>query len=273
MIDVTNALIKEKFDKANIKLATSGSGNPGDTYLGKSISRQVVVESRLTGNSIFWDSIFAGVTYRWKGWEIKKPQVEEIVNEITAMFGRNIFHNPDLHETEEIQFYSVQLQVSLYQRALQKIYYLKDAEIQQIFAKYAKQSQAVEGDIPGVSTNSWANSIISDLRGLRKAYASGKVGQEEVIDQFNEIIEIAESQLSFAGFIEFVGGEGNMFVRGTIDGFRVGDEKGQQQIASATIGQIGALDPVGPLQQLQGNIGKNGIAGGEFFISWLINPL
>jgi hypothetical protein len=267
LLDVTNALISEKLKVAN-KINTPNSGNPGDTVMGKSVTRQVVVEAELTKNSVKWDNMFAGVNYRWKGWQMKRAEAEDVMNELQKTFGKDLFRRVELHDTEKIQFYSVEVEVDLYEKAFARIYNLTDDEVQTIFEHFGKQIQVAESSSPLDHGNQWANSIIGDLKSLRKAYQNGD--RKTVVDNLTDILEVAESQLEFQGFKLFVGGEQNLFARGTLRGFRVGAENGKQDIQSESLGQIGSYKPRGPLEFVQSNMN---IAGGEFFLTWLLNPL
>jgi hypothetical protein len=173
-----------------------------------------------------------------------------------------------LHETEKIQFYSIEVEIDLYELAFGHIYNLKDDEIRQLFDQNGKQIQVAESSSPLDNGNQWANSVINDLHNLKKAYQNGD--RKAVVDNLTDILEVAESQLDFQGFKRFVGGEQNLFARGTLNGFRVGAENGKQEIQSVSLGQIGSYKPRGPLQFVQKNMN---IAGGEFFVTWLLNPL
>ena len=267
LIDVTNALINEKLKVAN-KVNTPSSGNPGDTVMGKSVTRQVVVESELNPTSVKWDTMFAGVNYRWKGWQMKKADAEDVMRELQRTFGKELFRIVELHETEKVQFYSVQVEIDLYEKAFGHIYNLKEGFIRQIFDQHGKMIQVSESSSPLDNGNQWANSVINDLRDLRKCHQQGD--RKGVVDHLTDILEVVESQLDFQGFKMFVGGVDNLFARGTLTGFRVNAENGKQDIQSISLGQIGSYKPRGPLQFVQDNMH---ISGGEFFISWLLNPL
>jgi len=267
IVDVTAALLREKYPDLHIQAATSG--NPADTIKGKALSRQVSVEAEITPNGIRKENFFAGIRYTWKGWDIKKASAEKILDEVQDMYQSNLFLRPDLNDTKAIQFYNVTVNVSIYREALNYIMSMPDETIRQIFEEHSKdifQNRSPEMD-SFTNSNPWANAVISDRKAIQKYWSKDPYrASEEIAD----LLYIAESQLTFAGFKKMVGGVQNMFVIGSLDGFRVGDQKGQHSLTSKSLGQIGNQEAQGPLATIQG---FNNISGGELFISWLLSNL
>ncbi len=268
-LDLTNELIQEKLDRPNFQIRTGGNGNPGDTILGSSISRMVTVDSEMNNSLDGLEKLFAGIGYRWKGWQISRKNLDKVLDDIRQMFGRDIFARPVLHNTEKVQFYQVQVQVSLYRRAFEHLLTLTNEDIKRLFLKYEKRPQYNSGEVQSTDLqNGWIVSMQKDLKKMKRSMASGN--RRDMVYALNDILDVAETQLEFQGVIELVGGEKNFFARGMIQGFRVGTETGDQSITSPSIGEVGSYDVLGPLNALQGQMG---IAGGEFFINWIVNPL
>jgi hypothetical protein len=266
-LDVANAALREFAPDWKVQLESNNSGNPGDTYLGSSITRQIVVEAQLVTGQFRWDNIYSGIVYRWKGWEIKQKKLFEILTEIEKMFGKTLFSSSAFADTKSVQFYNIEMQISLYQKAFEHVVRLNGNDIRNLFAKHEKQTNY--GDAyPLRQSSGWENKLISTIKKLRNALQSSR--QEESVKLLAEAFSIAENQLTFRGFAEFVGGIDNLFVQGNVRGFRVGSEAGDQVVYSESIGQIGSFAPFGPLQNLQRNMN---ISSGEFFLSWIINPL
>ena len=96
-----------------------------------------------------------------------------------------------------------------------------------------------------------------------------KQDHAECTQELEDVIEVAGSQLTLKGFLEFVGALDNLYIQGVIRGFRVGSE-GQMDIKPIPLGQIGSFEPRGPIYTLQSNIG---ILGGELLLHWMVNPL
>ncbi len=267
ILQVTTALIREKYP-TSAGISSAGNGNPADTIGGKAVTRMVNVEAELTPTGVRAENLFASVSYGWKGWTIKKPEADKIIEEVRTMFGRELFRKPVLNNTEKIQFYNIDVQVALYEQAVKNIEKLKPDEVALIFERHAKKLNYDQSQ-----SNGWVNAInqdIKELKKLRELARKDPKARVEIINRLTEILEVAESQLTFDGLKQMSGGIQNLFVRGTIRGFRVGAENGNQDIQSDTLGQIGAYEPQGPLVTLQRNMG---ISGGEFFITWLLNPL
>lgn len=269
VLDVANALLDDQLPEQNIQIRSNSSGNPGDTIMGKSVTRQVVTEAQITStNSLRWDNIYAGIVYRWKGWSINKDNLLNVLNDVEKIYQKQIFNKNELHETKEVQFYAVEVQTSLYQKAYEHILSLSDEKVYEIFKYYEKTVLAGEIAADQTHHSNWAVKMITDLKRLRRSIQEGN--QVKAVEYLTAVFSNAEAKLEFEGFIAIVGGIQNIFVQGQIRGFRVGAENGNQLIRSETIGQISSFQPFGPLQNLQRNMN---ISAGEFFITWIINPL
>jgi hypothetical protein len=273
VFDVATELAHKKFPNAYVKAATSG--NPGDSYEGSSGGRNVVVEvekaerTQSNPSGVRWDNIYGSVRYAWKGWDATRTQAEKIMHKINGMYGGDIFLKQSLSDTEKVQFYTIDVQLSFYREALNQIARMTDAQVDQLFQYYYRhetfdnQSQNV---IP--PPNGWAVAMKQDLRNLRRAIQTGD--PKQLTESFADIIDIAENQLKFEAVLQMAGGIQNVFVNGSLRGFRLGAEDAEVPVPTLTLGQIGTTEPLGPLTTQVNNMG---VAGGEGLISWLLSTL
>lgn len=268
MLDVTNAIIAEKYPTSTIRIESTNTGNPGDTIFGKSITRQVIADARVVKGPIDLNNHFAAVGYRWKGWQMSRKGLDEVLDEIDEKYGRGLFQRPDFSETTELQLYTIELQSAIYRRGIERILKISDKEVRDIFKQYGRPYPQPSGEVSMETENPWVVWMQGDLKDLRRAYAYSD--NEEFSQELSEIIDVAESQLTFEGFKQFIGGQNNFFLRGLLKGFRVGAENGAEDIRPITLGEIGSFEPNGPLYTLQSN---TGISTGELLLYWLVNPL
>ncbi|MGE0764317.1 MAG: hypothetical protein AB7N80_13635 [Bdellovibrionales bacterium] len=265
LVDVTNALLEEKHP--GVKINTTRSGNPADTIYGKAVTRQAMVDARVLPAPIQLDNVFAAIGYRWKGWELKREGVLKVFDEIDRMFGAQFFKRPDLGETNKVQFYAIEIQMAFYRRAIENILKVSDAKVHDLFKRYARQIPSYGEGGNDNQVHPWATWLISDLRKMRTGMAIGDTNM--LSDALVDVIEVAESQLEFDGFREFIGGQDNMFIQGSMKGFRQ-NSKNQKELRPETLGRIGAFEPLGPIYTLQKEVG---ISSGELLLHWLVNPL
>ena len=86
-------------------------------------------------------------------------------------------------------------------------------------------------------------------------------------------VNIIEKRMTTAGYKLMFGSEQNFFLAGSIDGFRIGDERGDEAITLNSLGSIGNDQLASPTTEIfkffQQSTGEPMIEG-EFFINWLL---
>ncbi len=265
-IDVVESLVSEYTGK-NVNLNTTNNGNPGDTFKGKSYTHQVNFEGEIGVNNgtsqIDLSNAYLGIDYRWKGWDISNSAAQNILDKMSQKYGQNLFPKFTLNETKKIQFYSIELTVNLYEDAVQNLISLTDAQIGALYASYNAYPNH-----PKEFLETWMRQFSGYIKKIKSAHAKGDTS--EVAEKVAKLVNHAESTLTYVGFKTAVGGEQNLFAKGVIRGFRVGDENGDNDIFSHTLGQIGSTQPSGPLRSIQNQVG---VGEGEMFIYWLLNRL
>lgn len=264
-VEIANVLLQKKYP--NRRILTTTSGNPGDTVFGSAVSRLVSAESRKIPGPLDLNNFYGQISYRWKGWQFSRKDIEGVLDDIQNMFGQTFFRKVDLGETEKLQFYSIEVQISVYRRAMEHMLGLTKDKVADIFRRESKRPPTQDNDRSFEQTPPWATWINGDLDDLRAAFRDQN--HEEFTQELVDVLEVAESQLTFKGYLEFVGALDNLYIQGVIRGFRLGSE-GQTEIKPIPLGQIGAFEPRGPIYTLQSNIG---ILGGELLLNHLVNPL
>jgi len=262
-LEVLNGLIDEYVDPhGSTQLETQTSGNPGDTFKGRSVSRQVSLEAELQPMPNL-DTMVVSVEHRWKGWDISSNSAQKILNEINYKYQQVVFPSLVLNQTKSIKFYNLQITLSLYREAIEHLISLSNSQIEELYKDFCILPQDKTDFIEAYERK--FRTLISDIS---KSYSKGK--PEDFSKKVTSLVSHVESTLNFQGFVQAIGGVDHLFLRGQISGFRVGDEGGEQDIYSHTIGEIGSEKPFGPLKAIQSQVG---IMDGEMFIYWLLNRL
>jgi hypothetical protein len=250
-----------------VNITSTESGNPGDTFKGKSVMRQVVLEAQINQNGTHQDldleNTLVAVNYRWKGWDISTEKAQKIIQEITDKYGHDIFPKLSLNDTKKIQFYAIEVKTSLYQAALESLMNLTEEQWRNLLM-HEGIPQARRAD----QIEKYLRLFVNYQRSIQRALAKSDSG--EAADKLAKLVNLVESTLTFPGFVDAVGGVNNLYLVGDIRGFRIGDENGDQPIFSRTLGEIGSNKPFGPLAVLQNQIG---VSEGELLIYWLLQQL
>lgn len=263
-LEIADAVIDEVNDSDfNVDLATTSTGNPGDTFHGRSVARQVTLETThsapANGEIPDLRNMLINVNYRWKGWSIDREDATQIISELNEKFDRTLFPEFPLAQTNRILFYSIDMNINLYRRALDHILSLSDDDVAAIFRsnRLPRHRGSIEVTINRFNhKRRWFGTYIR--RG----------NTNEAYRMLLELVNMSEITLSFEGLKLLVGGEDSLFVAGSVQGFRQGDENATAQITSHSMGLIGSRHPNGPLATLQQSIG---ISSGELFGFWLLN--
>jgi hypothetical protein len=276
MVNVTAALLQKHYPKLELSINTSGDA--GDTIGGTSVARQVTVEAETTPIGLRKDNLLATLNYKDKGWSASRKKTEEKFEELNKYFNqacqdpnttrecKRLFKKEELYQTKEAQFYNLRTQISLYREAIDRISTLTEKEVHQIFNEHGTNVVINYDRLD--EPNSWAIKMVNQLEKMQEYWIKDP---HKAAKALTSVLEVAQNKLDFQGLVKLVGGAQNMFIRGTFDGFRKGDERGQYSLDTPTMGRIGSREePFGPMAPI---LEKTGITNGELFISWLLSPL
>ena len=266
---------------SDISFAIQTSGDPGDTMFGNSSYIKVIFDARIKNlendNTPKMKEPFSRLQYRWKGWEISKKSALNIINKINGMLNNKLFNNFTLNNTKEIQFYTIDLNVSFYESALDIILNIPQKNIIDIYEKEGIVKKHHVCSEKNKDDCSWEIEKARRDKGrkfkkLLKKYSSAKksLNFSEAITHGSKALYYLANTLSLDAIISLSGGEKNVYIDSHISGFRVGDDAGKSAVFSSSIGRIGSEQINGPIEYLRKNIG---MTYGEFFIQWMVDKL
>jgi hypothetical protein len=257
---------------------------PGSGIFGRSVSRRAAYEAELNPspqrNPI--TESFVEINYEWKGWEISKGDLMKIIQEISEKFNFRFYPTSALQSTKKVQLYSVELKMSVYSAGIEALANTHKSKLAEALVRENKYQYMPDYFICGggycddaqrkQQQQAKSEKLIRQFEKAQKAYLMARVRGDAatMTKQGLKMITAAESALSAKGFIEMIGGEKNIFVQSSLNGFRVGDAGGDTVLIADTIGQIGSNKRNGPLRFVQENLG---MTSSEFFIFWLLNKI
>jgi hypothetical protein len=171
-----------------------------------------------------------------------------------------------LFDTEQIDFEKLRLfrvgyHVNLYDRGLERLNAIKVADIEAIEARYKKERGCPTDD------SNYNMAICGDL-GILKFDVKRCLKSKSEEDVANCDVELIDDMLEYLEFKDFKNliGENNLYVYGTMDGFRSHSEILNDTIYSNTVGKIGSNNWSGPLDVVRDLLG---LSNGEFSGGWL----
>lgn len=283
--DVASDLIAKTLEEVsgahNIIVQTPGNGLPGQGIFGSSVSRRTAFESELapspSKNPIA--ESYVEISYEWKGWEISKDGIMKIIKQISDKFSFAFYPPNTLSSTTKIQLYSLQLRMSIFTEGIKALAEAPAQKLRDILVrenKFSLQNDCSSGSIcasyGGNNVQQRSESIMEKFALSQKRYfkAIDAGDAKEASKQGLKMVSAIESVASTKGLIEMVGGNNNVFVKSSINGFRQNDEAGDSSILSDTLGQIGSAKRSGPLRFVQQNLG---MTDSEFFDYWILNKI
>ena len=258
-LEVVDSLLDELTEIGNyVTLRSTNSGNPADTFKGKSNSRIVSVEG--ASSEVALENIYLSVAYKHKGWSATPKKINSIFAKLNKAVGSAIFPMESLIGSGNIRFYSINLNISFYEMAFRHFLKIDRAAVRLAMTKYYKTRIA-----DAKTFNSHVSRLWTKFNKVQKLYSQNK--STEFGKALANLVNDLEESFSFDGLSYLAGGVDNLYVSGNLSGFRSKLENGDRDVFSHTVGMIGSESPQGPLRMIQT---QSGISDGEFLLQWLM---
>ena len=125
------------------------------------------------------------------------------------------------------------------------------------------QVEASRGHVRDLPQSTLGIEVNADFRPLYEVLPR----QANIVRRLLKAISEAEEELNIYGLKEIFGGESNFYSFARLDGFREGDENGDQPVVSHSLGEFGRERMEGPINAIRE---KTNMTEGEFLISWIL---
>lgn len=251
----TLAALPSIFLKGDYIPPAVNSGNAGNNYFGKAENKVSTFEG-VIGEDGKISRPFLKLSLIWNGFSASKKAALKILKEIKKRYKFNFYPKTVLNETDKLYLYNINVNFLIYDTGLTHMFNLSDKEIEQIFKSNQNKSRLL---LKGHKR----------FLALKKKYhkAREKGSESGMGNAATRALALAEKKLTLDGIRQLAGGDANLYVFSRIEGFRVGDENGDEPYLSDSLGEFGQQDLAGPLSKIQKHIG---MTEGEFLISWLM---
>jgi len=262
--DIVNYYLSTLYE--GISLGGNSWENPGQTYKGKSRSRIVKFEAQKSQEK--YKNKFMSLTHRREGWNINRKKLDSLVKAINKKYGAPLFDDLSLQDATGLKLYTVDLNINLYEKAVERLINIKKAEIEDIKKKYVHRNKkrSVCRDPKTPNRKMECGFIMSLYNGKAKCNKKMKKGDtDKAYACLLEVFWKMEKHIDFSDLRNLLGPT-NMYVQASINGFREDSEILNDPIRSNTLGRVSSRFPHGPVEMIRTIIG---MSAGEFDGSWL----
>lgn len=257
--DVISGVADELLD-ANFGFRSFNSGNPGFTFHGQASNLVASYESIKTEDGRLVKPMFK-LSRIYNGWKMGKEKLMRRLRKIKKRYNYEFFKPESLAQTKDLFLYNINVNFFVHTSGIDYLLNLSDEKIKRIWRNFTRFPEN-EDETTGESGADFLISKISAYKRQNEKLNYKKVGKYAV-----DLIKIIEENLYAHGIVSMFGGGRNVLAVGKIDGYRVGDENGDQSIISNSVGREGSEGIEGPLGSIRKFLG---MTNGEFYINWLL---
>lgn len=277
--NIFTSFLQRKTGNSSIAVDTTSSGNPGDTFLGSAVTRQVIYEGSQSnakdansGLSTSQDGEFAQVTHTHKGWNISKANAQQILADMNRQFGFQINSPLLLSDTNKILLYSITLTMNIYKAGILKLAQMPKNQVEQLMKPIflAGCPDFIQTGPDCGAPRQQYNAHVYYFEKAQQNYLTARAANgPQAADLALSLVDAAEAYFPGKTLVDIVGAN-NVLVQSRVQGFRENDEQGDTPLMGSTIGLVGSKMASGPLSFIEQNLQ---VLNGEFFVTWLMNPL
>lgn len=249
--------VADELLNVNFGFRSFNGTNPGFTYHGKAKNLVANYEAIKTEDGRMIKPMLK-LSRIYNGWKLSKEKLLKQIKKIKKRYKYEFFKPEDLANTDELFLYNINVNFFVHTSGIDYLLNLEEDKIKRIWRNFS-------GVIDEEDAEQGADFLISKIKSYKRANEKrdiNKVGKLGV-----DLIKIVERNLSAQGIISMFGGGRNVLAVGKIDGYRVGDENGDQSIISNSLGREGREGIDGPLGTMRKFLG---MTNGEFYINWLL---
>ena len=251
----------QKEDIGDVQITDDGAnGNPGESFFGRSHTQKIRFEAALDANKKFGQK-FLSLSDVKQGWAMSEKKIRKFMTKTNEKFQHNLFE-PDQVDFKKIRLYNIGYHMNIYNKGLERLHTIKVEEITPFERNYKNISRACPED-----HNQKRTAYCGDMWAIKDLIknCSKPMPDELKADCSVKLFEKMVDDLDFKDFTTLIGIE-NLYVYGTIDGFREKSEILNDTVFSNTIGKIGSKQWDGPLDVVRELLG---LSGGEMSGGWI----
>jgi hypothetical protein len=241
--------------------------NPAETLYGMGITRSSRFEASLDEEGQY-DERYMRVSDRWEGWTASVMKVQTKMREANEKFGIELFDENSIENATALKLYNVSVNLNLYEKGIQRLASIPEDSLIKMENRLELEKTCAPDDIKmrRLSSGQVVESCGSLSTLIYLSRSCQKQDKQEKIDRcLTNLLRKLYEKLTFSDITKLLGRD-NIFVNGSVTGFRQGDEILNDPISSNTSGRIDGNFWNGPFETIQRRLG---IQAGEFNGYWL----
>lgn len=264
---LTSYLLKTQFSAGSF----TSKSNAGFSFHGKALNKIQVYEGELNKEGKVVRP-YTRLTRIWNGWQTDKKKALKILNEIKENYRFNFMPEEVLAQTKKLFLYNFNVNLYVHTEGIEAFLAKDENAIKQIFLKHQSRDQT---NFTGDSSLFWSG-YKSVVRWKKKYEKYVKKNDIKAASKYLlKIVSMLERKLTAEGYAQMYG-KGNFLLMARIDGFRIGDENGDQSLISSTIGTRGNDNLNGPTADILEFFritGSETMTEGEFYVNWMLGRI
>lgn len=248
--------------------------NPGQSIFGVSETQGVHFEARERDGKM--ELPLLSLESKKEGWSASKKRLKKYIEKINKDFGYKLFDERDLDNAKGLKLFNISVNINIYDKGIAVLRKLSDHKLYELSRRYSSERR---GECRSRSRTHirTARSLIecgnlNILRDKNKTCKRMDRTSELTKDLGGCLVELAQQMkkdLEFSDFISLIGKE-NLYIYGSINGFRADSEILNDPIPANTLGHIQGKYWNGPVERVKEILG---IQSGEFNGFWLRETL
>lgn len=266
--DIVNYFISLHFEGFQSRLNNEEDKNPAQTVHGKAKTKSAQFEGRVPMDNGVIEHPFIRLTTRYEGWSLKEGwslfggRLGNFIENINRDFKRQLFTDEMLQGLDGLKLYEISSHMNIYSEGVIKLMTMRGSDFRVQGSECRQAPSNPQEDCRSLKKFNRCQQIATiKVDGVTK-----KVKGPEYIACMMEFLVLYNEDTRAHEIIKLLGEE-NVFVHGTINGFRQNSEILNEPVRSHTIGNInGGRYWNGPVTML---LEKIGIQSGQFYGSWL----
>ena len=239
------------FLKSDVAITQVPTLNPGFTLAGKAKNKIFTSEfdgKRLSTN---FQRIF-------NGWKAKPGKLRDLMKTVNQEAGMEVFNSLSISNTNSILLYRITFTYLLTQEGTDRLVNLTLPELKDLLSNFAQRRETPQ------RIDLIAQDLAGDLKSIREELR--KADPSTGMKKYHSFLKKLQDSITIKG-LEAKAGKDNIAYQGRIEGFRQGDENGDNPIFSHVFGELPLPLQISPSQQI---IQNWGILEGELLVNWLM---
>ena len=255
-----------------VEWASQAFQNPAETIMGMGTTTSVRFEASLAADGTY-DERFMRLTDRWEGWSARVKDVKEKMRKINKKFSTVIFNEDTLNNLEKLKLFNVALNLNLYEAGIERLSTVPTQALVQFEVDHEKAKRLSTASCHQnliKERTSAAGAVVKTCGSLETLISVNKQcqGSRVLAEKSKCLAKLFREMYEELTFPEITAllGKDNIFVHGSANGFRDGDEILNDPMPSNTSGRIGGRFWNGPFDIIQQILG---VQSGEMNGYWL----